>query len=334
MAVHTPASAEDGDAVSRLLASTGPILSLDIGSGTQDVLLALPGQRPENWPRFVLPSPALAVADRIRRHTAAGRPVWLYGQNMGGGFAAAVYEQAAAGLAPAASPEAALALHDDPERVRAQGVDILSACPAGYGAAGLPKPSLVVAAAQDHGHHPEEGNRVGRFKLWQSLLSETQGDPARWVYATPPAPCTRLLALQRGTGGPVADTAAAAVLGALATPEVARRSHVAAFLVFRGRILGVYEHHTGLLDTDALLFDLKEFGFGWLPDEQVRAKGGHGCAFLAPLPPEAEGFAPTFVVGPRREMLQGHGQFIAPHGDMMIAGCHGLLYGLVLGRVQ
>lgn len=364
MAVHTPASAEDGDAVSRLLASTGPILSLDIGSGTQDVLLALPGQRPENWPRFVLPSPALAVADRIRRHTAAGRPVWLYGQNMGGGFAAAVYEQASAGLAPAASPEATLALHDDPERVRAQGVDILSACPAGYaavpladyepgfwdallGAAGLPKPSLVVAAAQDHGHHPEEGNRVGRFKLWQSLLSETQGDPARWVYATPPAPCTRLLALQRGTGGPVADTAAAAVLGALATPEVARRSqrqgvtvvnvgnsHVAAFLVFRGRILGVYEHHTGLLDTDALLFDLKEFGFGWLPDEQVRAKGGHGCAFLAPLPPEAEGFAPTFVVGPRREMLQGHGQFIAPHGDMMIAGCHGLLYGLALGRVQ
>ncbi|MFR0875987.1 MAG: hypothetical protein ACLSHC_16440 [Bilophila wadsworthia] len=48
---------------------------------------------------------------------------------------------------------------------------------------------------------------------------------------------------------------------------------------------------TPMLDTDALLFDLKEFGFGWLPDEQVRAKGGHGCAFLAPLPPEAEGFA-------------------------------------------
>ena len=130
---------------------------------------------------------------------------------------------------------------------------------------------------------------------------------------------------------------------ALAAPEVAKRSqrqgvtvvnvgnsHVAAFLVFKGRILGVYEHHTGMLDTDALLFDLKEFGFGWLPDEQVRAKGGHGCAFLAPLPPEAEGFAPTFAVGPRRGMLLGHAQFIAPHGDMMIAGCHGLLHGLAL----
>ena len=248
---------------------------------------------------------------------------------------------------------------DNPERVKAQGVSITPSCPKGYAAvpladyepgfwdgllsaAGLPKPSLVVAAAQDHGHHPE-GNRVGRFNLWRALLTETQGDPARWLYDTSPTPCTRLNALQQCTGGPVADTATAAVLGALAAPEVAKRSqrqgvtvvnvgnsHVAAFLVFKGRILGVYEHHTGMLDTDALLFDLKEFGFGWLPDEQVRAKGGHGCAFLAPLPPEAEGFAPTFAVGPRREMLLGHAQFIAPHGDMMIAGCHGLLHGLAL----
>ena len=90
MAELSPASA--GDAVARLLAAAGPILSLDIGSGTQDVLLALPGERAENWPRFVLPSPALGIADRIRRHTAAGRPVWLYGHNMGGGFAVALQE--------------------------------------------------------------------------------------------------------------------------------------------------------------------------------------------------------------------------------------------------
>ncbi|MEG2005708.1 MAG: DUF1786 family protein, partial [Bilophila sp.] len=87
---------------------------------------------------------------------------------------------------------------------------------------------------------------------------------------------------------------------------------------------------TGMLDTDALLFDLKEFRFGWLPDEQVRAKGGHGCTFLAPLPPETEGFGPTFILGPRREMLRGNGQYIAPYGDMMLAGCHGLLRGLAM----
>ena len=75
MAELSPASA--GDAVARLLAAAGPILSLDIGSGTQDVLLALPGERAENWPRFVLPSPALGIADRIREFDVSSATVEL-----------------------------------------------------------------------------------------------------------------------------------------------------------------------------------------------------------------------------------------------------------------
>ncbi len=349
----------EDNVVIRVVEEKGPVLSLDIGSGTQDALLALPGQQPENWPHFVLPSPALNIADRIRKYTHAGRSVWLYGRNMGGGFLGAVKEQIEAGLSPKATPEAAMAIHDNPERVRSFGMEIVADRPSGHAAvcladydagfwqtllasAGLPEPALVLAAAQDHGFHPE-GNRIGRFLLWKELLNKTDGNPAQWLYDTPPPACTRLQSLQQCTGGPVADTGTAAVLGGLATPEVIRRSqrqgvtivnvgnsHVAAFLVYQGKILGIYEHHTGLLDTDALCFDLKEFRFGWLPDEQVRAKGGHGCTFLSPLPPEAEGFAPTFIVGPRREMLRGQGQFIAPYGDMMLAGCHGLLYGLGL----
>ena len=309
----------EDEGIDQLLEKTGPILSLDIGSGTQDAILALPGQHPENWPKFVLPSPALVVADRIRKHTREQRSVWLYGQNMGGGFLEALKEQIAEGLFPKASPEAAAAIHDDPEHVHALGIEIVSEQPSGYASlyltdydpafwesllasTGLPSPTLVVAAVQDHGVHPE-GNRIGRFLLWKHLLEKTGGAPAQWIYDVPPAACTRLKALQQETGGPVADTGTAAVLGGLATPEVISRSrrqgvtivnvgnsHVTAFLVYRGNILGIYEHHTGLLDTDSLCFDLREFRFGWLPDEQVRAKGGHGCAFLAPLPPEAEGF--------------------------------------------
>ena len=75
MAELSPASA--GNAVARLLAAAGPILSLDIGSGTQDVLLALPGERAENWPRFVLPSPALGIADRIREFDVSSATVEL-----------------------------------------------------------------------------------------------------------------------------------------------------------------------------------------------------------------------------------------------------------------
>lgn len=345
--------------------SGGPILALDIGSGTQDALLAVPGVAPENWSRFVLPTPALQVAARIRELTAQRTPVWLHGSNMGGGFGGAVAEHLKLGLRLAATPQAASALHDDVNRVRAMGVTItedepphcpvgfapvfLSDCPPGFWnrllkAAGLPRPALIVAAAQDHGIHADTGNREGRFRLWKRLLRESGGDPAKWLYAEAPAECTRLAALQRAIGGgPVADTGTAAVLGALATPEVAERSdregvlvvnagnsHTTAFLVFRRRVLGIYEHHTGMLSAAELAKDLDEFRLGWLPDEQVRATGGHGCVFET-LPPEAEGFRPAFILGPRRELLRGRGAFIAPHGDMMLAGCHGLLHGLAAG---
>ena len=55
--------------IHRFLRETGPVLCLDIGSGTQDALLARPGLEYENWPRFVLPSPARLVAQRIRELT-------------------------------------------------------------------------------------------------------------------------------------------------------------------------------------------------------------------------------------------------------------------------
>ena len=51
--------------VQKFLRGTGPVLCVDIGSGTQDALLARPGLECENWPRFVLPAPARLVAQRI-----------------------------------------------------------------------------------------------------------------------------------------------------------------------------------------------------------------------------------------------------------------------------
>lgn len=342
----------------------GPILALDIGIKTQDAVFALPGTDPEKWPRFVLSSPAHSVIRQLETYTAIGQNIWLHGSSVGDGCSAALRRHLAAGFSVAATSQAAAALYGNPGHAAAMGVTISSTRPEQHiavhltdydpgfwngllTAAGLPKPSLLIAAVQDHGLQPGRdggpGNCADHFALRRNLLESTQGDPACWLYTLPPAPLTRLAALAACTGGPVADAETAAVLGALAMPEVYERNrrqgvvvvnagtrHILAFLIYRERIFGIYEHHTALRDAASLLDDLKEFRLGWLPDEQVKATGGHGCVFLSALPPEAEGFAPVFVLGPRREVLRGHGRYIAPYEDMMPVGCRGLIYGLAM----
>lgn len=342
--------------VKALLKETGAILCLDIGSGTQDVLLASPDKEPENWTQLVLPSPARLVAQNIQALTAAGKHIWLYGGNMGGGFGRALKAHKQAGLRISSTLAASRAVHDNPDVVVGMGIELAEQRPRGsvgvfladyspeFWAAllrqlGLPQPALVAACAQDHGYC-QESNRVARMQTWRGLL-EHSVKPADWIYHNAvPQNLTRLAALQEQTGGPVADTATAAVLGALSMPEVANRSfrqglsvvnvgngHIVAMLIYQSGVRGIFEHHTGMRSQEEYLADLKEFRLQWLPDEQVRATGGHGTAF-APYSEEAGGFMPTYILGPQRAFLAGQGQYIAPCGNMMLAGCFGMLHGM------
>ena len=61
------------------------LIAIDVGRGTQDILVYEPGRVIENSIKLVLPSPTVIVAERIREATAAGRPVFLEGFLMGGG---------------------------------------------------------------------------------------------------------------------------------------------------------------------------------------------------------------------------------------------------------
>jgi len=334
-------------------------LCLDIGSGTQDVLLYSPDVEIENCPKFVLPSPALQTGRRIEKLRMQGKNIWLHDRNMGGGVTRFIRAHQKAGLKVAAQESAAYTMADDLTRVTGMDIEITDTCPDGFepvrltdfneawwrnflAAAELPWPDAIAACAQDHGFHPGKSNRRGRFKLWQSFLHEGDGRPEALVYDTPPAMLTRLKDLQDDIGnGVVADTGAAAVLGALFVDEIEKQSHetgvtlvnignshLVAFLLYKGRIHGVYEQHTRCVNGEKLWADLEQFRCGRLGFEQVFENKGHGCLTLE-LPVEAEEFRPTHVLGPRRAMLNGYDvSFPAPGGDMMLAGCFGLIKGL------
>jgi uncharacterized protein (DUF1786 family) len=103
------------------------ILAVDIGTGTQDILLFDPRLDIENSFKLVLPSPTMVVRGRIRRATSQRRPVLLHGKLMGGGPCAwAAEDHLKAGLTLYATPEAAQTINDDLEVVAALGVKLVS----------------------------------------------------------------------------------------------------------------------------------------------------------------------------------------------------------------
>ncbi len=208
-----------------------------------------------------------------------------------------------------------------------------------------PEFDAVAVAVQDHGFCPGGSNRVFRFALWERAVTERQpiGDLFYDVPAIPPA-LTRLSAAAEAAAslagdGPalVADTGPAALYGAL--PEGAGdavlvnvgNGHTVCLLAFDGRVAGVFEHHTRCLDGPGLEDRLRRWLAGDLDGDEVRADHGHGAVLAAGAAERDPLNLPMYVTGPRRELLADSGlplEFAAPHGDMMLTGCFGLLRAL------
>src|SRR5919204_3246009 len=102
------------------------ILAIDVGTGTQDILVFEAGTLIENSVQLIMPSPTMQVADRVRAATAARAGLLLTGVTMGGGPGHwAVEDHLKAGLRVYATPEAARTFDDDLTRVEAIGVRVV-----------------------------------------------------------------------------------------------------------------------------------------------------------------------------------------------------------------
>ena len=103
------------------------ILAIDIGTGTQDILLFDTSGPAENSVKMVMPSATQIAAARIRGATRDTRPILLTGVVQGGGPCHwALEDHLRAGGAAYATPEAAQTFDDDLQRVEAMGVRVVS----------------------------------------------------------------------------------------------------------------------------------------------------------------------------------------------------------------
>lgn len=335
------------------------ILAIDVGAGTQDILLWRSGQPPENSVQLVLPAETQRVARRIRQLTAARRDIFLAGELMGGGASSdAVVAHVATGLQVYATPRAGKTFHDNLEKVAALGVRVTESRPAGavevrlgdidptalrraLALFGVAMPRAFAVAVFDHGDSPDFSNRRFRFEHLRRLV-QAGGDIGGMVYTDylPPY-LTRMAAARRLLpGAAVMDTGAAGIWGALEDPLVASRSrdgavivnignmHTFAVLLRGRRVLGLFEHHSHLLSPERLYDLVASLRAGTLDFETVFAEDGHG-ALVHPDYDARQGFEFVAVTGPNRGLARSLGWYeAAPHGNMMLAGAFGLVAAL------
>ncbi|MDP2727002.1 MAG: DUF1786 family protein, partial [Dehalococcoidia bacterium] len=339
------------------------ILALDIGTGTQDILLFDSSQTLENCVKMIMPSPTAIAAQRIRQATARRQALAITGFNMGGGPCRwALEDHLKAGLAAFATPQAARTFDDDLSQVEALGVRLISEEETARlkGAAGVRLVDLDLAAIRsalalfgvdgrfdgiaiavlDHGEAPPKvSDRVFRFEHIRRVITE-KGSLLGFAYLAQELPSylTRMRDISRQVDEPVPllllDTGAAAALGALEDPIVAGQEnvivlnagnmHTMAVHFEQGELLGLFEHHTGALAPQQLDDFLAKLAAGSLTHEEIFDSEGHGCHILKSAKTDAKPF--LALTGPQRGRFarSGLGVYLAvPHGDMMLAGCFG-----------
>lgn len=334
------------------------ILAMDIGSGTQDVLVYEEGKAMENCIQMVLPSPTQIIARKIFQATSLKKDIFLSGNTMGGGPCSwAVDQHLRSGLKVYATERAALTFRDNLDEAQKLGIKITTRPPRGvkeiqlrdvdlpsiYKALrpfGVSLPSDYAIAVQDHGFNPRGSNRRFRFQYWKKFLF-AGGKLTDLVYRDPPKYMTRMIAVREDApGAAVMDTCAAAVWGVLCDPAVTGRQreglialnlgnqHTLGALIRGDRTCGVFEHHTGLMTREKLKSVLDRFPRKLLSNDEIFKDGGHGCALHPDYSPR-NGSLFVAVTGPRRGLAEGLGYYMAaPYGNMMLAGCFGLVAAL------
>jgi uncharacterized protein (DUF1786 family) len=243
------------------------VLTIDIGTGTQDIYLFRSGLSLENGFKLVMPSPTMQIREQILEATQRGEDLLLTGVTMGGGpchWAAEAHVKA--GHKIFATPEAARTFNDDLDWVAQEmGVKILSEDEAAnlmnvrqielhdfdfdtiaeaFNVFGVRlDPQVVAVGVFDHGAAPPDvSDRQFRFDyLEERIQAENRLTAFAFLSEDIPPIMTRMQAVAASGSGlscplVVMDNAAASVLGASLDTRVSTRS--------RNMIVNIGNFHT------------------------------------------------------------------------------------------
>lgn len=335
------------------------LLAIDIGTGTQDILIYDKNEYIENCIKIILPSYTTILKRKVEKATEERKDIFFCGSLMGGcPLSSSVKKHLNAGYRVYSTPEAAKTFKDNPDRVREWGIEIVKDRPErtlsielsdlnldilakSLAPFSIELPSIVAVAVQDHGECLEGSNRKFRFNHWKNFLEEG-GELSALIYRDPPSYFTRMLSIKKTLKSEsfFMDTGPAGIMGAFCDSMVAKwknrgvvivnigNQHFIASMVKENRILAILEHHTREMDQDKVENIINRFKSKDITDEEVFSERGHGVYYIKDLIEDTSGW-PVVVTGPKRKMaLNKEFYFAVPHGDMMLSGCFGLVEAL------
>jgi uncharacterized protein (DUF1786 family) len=329
------------------------VLAIDVGSGTQDVLLSDESLRRPRL-KIVMPAPTQLYAAKIRR---LRRDLFCDGYTMGGGAIVGALRRHAEKRRVVMTPAAARTVRDDPGQVRKMGIEIgkESDLPPGHAKLtlmdvdmdafraaletlnyALPKEVAVAVAVQDHGVAPK-GVSDRQFRFRQIGRKVRKGATFRdFIFTEKTRAFSRVSAVIQSLRDQgcddvlVMDTKIAGIYGGLygvKLPAVAvdlGNGHTtAASVAADGTIVGVFEHHTLAMAPADLRKFIEELISGDITNEEVFADGGHGAYAREAIKP-----ASIVATGPRRALALKTGldvKLATPLDDVYMAGPVGMI---------
>jgi uncharacterized protein (DUF1786 family) len=331
------------------------ILAIDIGVGTQDIMLYNTDHPIENSVKLVLPAPTNIFANRIKKHH---NNIFINGVTMGGGpVNKAIKNHLARGYKVVMTENSARTIRDDIDRVKALGIQVIPNDEKHPELANVEFKDIdlnaieralfqfdvtlnfdyIGVAVQDHGYMEGMGDRNFRFMKIKEKLNVPR-NPEEFAYDRDvPKYFTRMkgvLNTLKGVNVTIMDSKFASICGATCDNYVKKinsyiimdigNGHTLAASFENNKMLGVFEHHTRSLNPEKivnLLFKLKN---GTITNDEVHQDGGHGACVTAPM----SSFECVVATGPMRRILEKTDlkvHYAAPAGDVMMAGPVGLI---------
>ena len=335
------------------------ILAIDVGTGTQDIMIYDTEKELENSIKLVLPSPHLYISQQM---SEIENDIYFKGEIMGGGkIKRSILEHMEKGYKVVMEPVCAKTIRDDLNQVKAIGIEIADNKKEyqGYtkitmGDINITKLSEfllgydlefdfdeIAIAVQDHGYNENMGDRDFRFEKIREKVSKPISPLEFGFKEDVPEYFTRMQAVKRQiknegieTVPLVMDTKFASIAG-MCYDDVAKKlnsfividignGHTTAASIEDGKIQGVFEHHTSSLTGESLERYMKRLASGEITHEEVHEDHGHGAHVLNPI----SKIEKVIVSGPKRELIEKTNldwHHAAPGGDVMMTGTIGLI---------